>query len=172
VPDRKCRAAADVSWRLDEADGDHSADGGFTHPLLLKVSQRYCDAPWRIMVVGQQTDTWYNDRNARTHADPVGMLMDTYAESDLARPFKKRSSPYWWASHHIASTLNGNLEWDFVWTDLVRIDQHRARPHQQLEAQFCAMNLLARERELLVPDVVIFFTGPSYEQRLLIIATG
>lgn len=143
-------------------------DASFSNPLLLKVGPAYCNAPHRILVIGQQTDTWYNQVRTRDLPDPVATLMDIYEEFDLARPHPtRRRSPYWWASHHVSEQLNGAVPpADFVWSDLVRIDDRRARSSQQMETELCALGMLRREIEILAPDVVLFFTGPRYEERL------
>lgn len=148
---------------------DYLPDGqGYSNPLLICVREAYCRAPCRIVVVGQQTDTWFNEFHARSHPDPVGELMRIYDNFDLARPHPgRRNSPYWWASHHINRELNDDSKrCDFVWCDLVRIDQGRARLTQAVEAQVCALDLLRKELVLLAPDVVVLFTGPRYEARL------
>jgi len=47
-------------------------DESFSNPLLIKVRQTYCDAPYRVAVIGQQTDTWFNEVRTRELPRPGG----------------------------------------------------------------------------------------------------
>ena len=137
-----------------------------SNPLLLRVSQAYCIAPFRLVTVGQQTDTWQNELDGASVTDPVAELMQRYSHFNLARGVKgRRGSPYWRTAHQIHERLNGTGDqYDFAWTNLVRFDYQRQRPSYEVVRAFAP--LLSAELQHLSPDVVVFLTGPRYESVL------
>ena len=51
----------------------------------------------------------------------------------------------------------------FLWSNLVRVDQHCRRPCAEVENAVSELGLLNRELDILEPDAAVFFTGPHYD---------
>jgi len=141
---------------LEAIEAKHAEAYG---PHLISVPAAYYATDVRLMIVGQQARYW--------PSVTLGLdgLLDAYKAFDLAR--NTGSSPFWQASHTIAQRVNPNgPERAFLWTNLIKMDEGEGRPNAALEEAVCKLGLLNREIELLRPDVVVFFTGPSYDARL------
>lgn len=132
---------------------------GVSGPLFMAVPDGYERAGVRVMIVGQQTRDW--------PSVSVGLdeLLRAYREFDLGRHYT--ASPFWQASHSVFAELNPTgPERAFLWSNLVKMDQHCKRPSPQLEEDVCRLGLLVGELQILKPEAVVFFTGPRYDERL------
>lgn len=130
-------------------------------PLLIRVPASYESNPRKLMIVGQQTFGW----GSPEHSGTVEKLMEGYSEFDLAVSY--RPSPFWTAAYELHSALNPEAPpRTFLWSNLVKVDQDRRRPDPAIEDAVARIDLLPMEIELTRPDVVVFFTGPSYDLRL------
>lgn len=131
---------------------------GVSGPLFMALPDGYERAGVRVMIVGQQTCGWPNLS--------VGLdeLLRAYREFDLGRD---RATLFFRASHWVFAELNPTgPERTFLWSNLVKMDQHCKRPSPQLEENICRLGLLVGELQILKPDAVVFFTGPHYDARL------
>ena len=136
-----------------------ASQDGISGPLFLSVPKDYERTAVRLMIVGQQTYGW--------PSITIGLdgLLSQYREFDLGRGYT--ASPFWQASHRLFAALNpAGPERAFLWSDLVKVDQHNERPAPDVEEQVSKLGLLLAELRLLKPDVVVFFTGPHYDDRL------
>lgn len=135
-------------------------DTSVSQPLFLEVPEDYTRTKIRLMVVGQETFGW-----GESGRDSLHDILSTYRTFDLGRDYRR--SPFWQAAHWIHRTLNPEgPERAFLWSNLVKVDQARRRPSPQIEEAVSALELLPAEIEITRPDVVVFFTGPHYDQRL------
>ncbi|WP_126428609.1 hypothetical protein [Brevibacillus marinus] len=77
-------------------------------------------------------------------------------------------TPFWRAARIIYDRLNvDGPEGGYMTSNLIKLDQNNSRPSPEVEEIVCtAFPLLPHEITALQPDVVIFFTGPSYDGRL------
>jgi len=132
---------------------------GVSGPLLMSVPDSYSKTSVRLMIVGQQTYGWPSITGW------LNELLRTYEDFDLGREYTP--SPFWQASHEVFRAANPNgPERAFLWTNLVRVDQHGERPCAEIEEAVSDLGLLNRELSLLEPHAVVFFTGPYYDDRL------
>jgi len=133
-------------------------------PHLIFVPDGYAAVTARLMIVGQQTNGW---ENGIFSSDPSGVeaVMRLYADFNLGKKWKR--SPFWQAAHKLFRLLNPDgPERSFLWSNLVKVDQNGHRPNADLEEKVCALRILHEEISITKPDVVVFFTGPEYDQRL------
>lgn len=132
---------------------------GVSGPLFISVPPDYVRTEVRLMIVGQQTHGWPRVT--------VGLkkLLQTYQDFNLGRKYTK--SAFWQASHKVYKSLNPNgPERAFLWSNLLKVDIEKNRPSSKIEEAICELRLLPEEIRILKPNVVIFFTGPDYEDRL------
>ena len=136
-----------------------SQHDGVSGPLLISVPGSYSKTGVRLMIVGQQTYGW------PSIAVGLDELLRAYEDFDLGREYTP--SPFWQASHEVFRGANPNgPERAFLWTNLVRVDQHGERPCAEIEDAVSDLGLLNLELRLLEPHAVVFFTGPYYDERL------
>jgi hypothetical protein len=132
---------------------------GVSRPLFLAVPDGYFRVPVRLMIVGQQTHTWGEGDNG------IDELIVKYQVFYESRSYK--NSPFWQASKRLFRLLNPDTtENTFIWTNLVKVDQHGKRPAWEIEEGVSGLGILQEEMRILKPMVVVFFTGPSYDNRL------
>ena len=135
-----------------------------SNPHFISVPEGYAKAPTRILVVGQQTYGW-GDHNLCNRPDAVNALMSLYADFNLGQTYT--ASPFWQATVLLNRLVNPESPpRSFLWSNLVKLDQSGNRPIEEIEDQICEIGLLQKEIEIIDPDVVVFFTGPKYDQRL------
>jgi hypothetical protein len=148
------------------------AVAGVSNPHLITAPPEYAKADVRLMVIGQQTFGYVGQLGQDLGADPVGRLMDVYTDFRLGEHY--RTSPFWAAAHQVYAHLNPKgPPAGFIWSNLIKVDQYGNRPDPAVEEECCDLfGVLTDEIALLQPDVVLFFTGPQYDQRLLTTFAG
>ena len=138
-----------------------------SNPLFMCVPRDYHLARSKLLIVGQQTGGWgqrlgRDDSNVPWE-DPIDGLMNLYSEFNLGEKYYK--TPFWRAAHSLHKKLNcSSPPFSFLWSNLLRIDQNTARPDRLIEDVVNNLpNLLLNEIEITQPDIVVFFTGPTYD---------
>lgn len=136
-------------------------------PLLIAAPAEYARAGCRVMIVGQQTAGWGETIDPRREAEDIlAELQEGYRSFDLGAHY--RPTPFWRAAHQVFATLNpGCHDRSFLWSNLYKIDLGGKRPPIERESEIADMKLLPAEIRTFSPHVVVFFTGPYYDQRLL-----
>lgn len=136
-----------------------SAVGDIGGPLLIAVPDAYCNSKVKLMVVGQQTYGWGDPE------DGIDGLLAEYRRFDLGKAYVR--SPFWQAAHEVYECLNpAGPARGFLWSNLVKVDVAKKRPRHEIEELISAASLLQYEISITQPDVVVFFTGPWYDERL------
>jgi len=116
------------------------------------------------MIVGQQTFGW-GDRGLCDKSDALNILIQLYAGFNLGEHYT--ASPFWQASVSLNRFVNPNSNARaFLWSNLIKVDQSKNRPAQDIEDRVCALGLLQREIAITSPNAVVFFTGPNYDSRI------
>jgi hypothetical protein len=150
-----------------------------SHPLFLKIPNEYDQAQVKLLVVGQQTNGWITPVGCgvdkKPLAEPVSYLMGVYEGFCLGKHYRYRRSPFWRAAHYLHHKLNPHgPPYAFLWSNLVRVDVGKRRPEWRVEQAICGTpcNILVKEVELFKPQVVVFFTGPDYDDRMRLTFTN
>ena len=159
-------------------------------PILLRVTERYCDARTRIIVLGQETHGWSWDENLTkdypkypekwtypaqvtlrdflSEETSIDALCWGYEQFAFARhqPVSWRS-PFWQAFRAIESWENVGVMWsnvfrvDYEGGSILNADEEHRLPLMKQQAE-----VLRREIEILDPHACIFLTGPHYDSIL------
>lgn len=154
-------------------------------PLLVNVDPSWESSKRRILIVGQETLGWgfrsgeyYNwpyPPIARysdfvNFLDRINALMLGYKKFEFAKHQpENRRSPFWRAFRYLGSSNDVSV----LWTNLFRfsVDSGSVIRNCSTSQLECVLNaqrgLLKKEIQLLNPSVVVFFTGPDYDQALL-----
>lgn len=135
-------------------------------PHLIEIPPHYGAASSKLMVVGQQAYEWGKYSVAElTH------LITLYRE--FLQGTSKYPSPFWHFSREVNKGINSDCSGtSFVWTNIFKIDRNNRRPGKAIEQQLIQMGLLEKEIEICAPDVVLFLTGPDYDEYLKIMFPG
>lgn len=143
-----------------------AAHPALSAPHLVDVHPRYFSMPTRLMVVGQETLGWGEMIDPTAPAPfVVTSLRTCYREFDLGSHYRR--SPFWVAANQVFHALNPDaIERAFIWSNLVKMDNERKRPEPALEEVISEIPLLRCEISTWAPDVIVFFTGPRYDERL------
>jgi len=156
-----------------------------SYPLLIHVFPEYQKMKIKLFIVGQQTKGWgwngvadylgtskWDDFVEKLDDDNsveqfVKELTKIYMGFHLGEKYYR--SPFWRSSHKLFRGLNpSGPEYGFLWSNLVKVDQHQKRPRSSIEEiVFNLFPVIPLEIEITRPDVVVFFTGPYYDQRLM-----
>jgi len=160
-------------------------------PLLLRIPCGWVESPCRVMVVGQETQGWglserYHNRpfgpcevcphkesiplkGQQKVAQPIDALLHVYEIFNFAetQPATRRS-PFWRAFRELKQTDGKTC---FIWSNLYRVDfkEHSvlgAPESTQKEIREAQRGLLSEELRILAPRIVVFFTGPNYDNEL------
>jgi len=136
-------------------------------PLVIDVPPAYSGARVRLMIVGQESFGWGESIDHTLSAEDVlNTLRSWYREFDRASGYK--ATPFWQAAMQIFTALNpAATSRAFLWSNLYKMDVGGRRPSPDSEAALDDAHLIRAEIEALSPQVVVFFTGPAYDDRLL-----
>jgi hypothetical protein len=179
-------ASAYHRWKADFDAKDLSVEH-FSPPLLLNVTDEYCNAPLKVLVYGQETKGWGWTHRLRecypdypqnwpfhdlctfadflTHNDAIEGLIWGYEQFAFAKsqPESYRS-PFWQAFREIQKWPGAGV----MHSDLVRVDYDgRSIFNAESNARQAILRqqnpLLRDELKALKPSACIFLTGPDYD---------
>jgi hypothetical protein len=149
-------------------------------PLLIQPSDKWFRAKKRLLIVGQETNGWsyqsksvglpsianLSDFALSPHAVPS--MLDAYLQFDFAATYRHRNSAFWRAFRQMATAADSTL-----WTNLFKVDYMASSVMLNCSAKernsilAAQVDLLRAEVKSLKPSIVIFFSGPRYDQALL-----
>ncbi|ADN78370.1 hypothetical protein [Geobacter sulfurreducens] len=165
--------------------------GRLSPPLLLYPTTRWKEAAVRVLLVGQETLGWdfsdgsyfkwpYSEissfKDFLTVENSVDAMMHGYKVFEFSRyqPDNYRS-PFWRAYRQIRRNFDpevDGLETAVLWTNLFRMSidggsvVNNGTEEEIKSLQLATAGLLKSEIEILKPNVVLFFTGPNYNDTL------
>lgn len=133
-------------------------------PFLLSPNELFTKQKNRLLIIGQQTNGW------TYYLDDIEKQMQTYENFNLGEQYY--SSPFWNVIRKIESAF-GNEEYSCAWTNINKFDLDGNRPYGDYEIEISKLDsILVDEIDILNPDICIFFTGPSFDQRIKDIFKG
>lgn len=157
--------------------------------ILMDVPEKWVSAPKRVLIVGQETMGWdfkageYYDwphppildlEQYLDYEQSVDAVMYGYRAFEFARHQPGNYNSAFWRAYRQVRSVTGDerdgFECAVLYTNLFKnaVDGDsivRNGTEQEADAvwQYSA-GLLAKEIEVLKPDVVILFTGPDYDR--------
>lgn len=133
-------------------------NGDMGGPFLIAPNDKYRLSRKKVAFVGQQTGGWLS-------SDNIDEQIGEYRDFNLGINY--RSTPFWYIIHELERRLIGSL-YSSAWLNLNRYDQDSKTPSlNNLEILKELDWLLLEELRLIEPHIVIFFTGPELEHRIL-----
>ncbi|MCH6265074.1 hypothetical protein [Neobacillus citreus] len=147
-----------------------------SNPFLIKCLPAYKKAKKKVLFVGQETNGWESFRvtletfhggNQESNRDDIINYLQWMYE-DLRFHRKWDYTPFWKGMRRLYQAIDANgIDDGFLHTELVRFDLNQKRLPQDVEDLLQKeYNVLPMEIKALDPDIVIFLTGPDYDDRL------
>lgn len=150
------------------------------YPLLLKVNEeRYNKAELKVMVFGQETNGWEHqvcpivtpiEQSSEIIDATLNGFMDYYREFLDGWGI---NSPFWHYLKKIQNTLSislPNKTIEIVWNNIYKIGNKGKSKNKPVKSirdfENAYFNVIQDEVDILRPDIIIFFTGPNYEERV------
>lgn len=126
-------------------------------PFLIAPSDAYWSSAVKVAFVGQETHGWSSAEDNRDQ-------MQEYVDFNLGKQYY--ASPFWSVIRKLERSLTG-FEFSSAWLNLNRFDQEGGAPSDENKRVISELDfILIEELKIISPDVVIFFTGPRYDNRL------
>ncbi|WP_145408739.1 hypothetical protein [Paenibacillus xylanexedens] len=148
-----------------------------SNPFLIKALPAYRKAKRKVLFVGQETNGWdpfqttlqtFENKDEEVQRERIVQFLQWMYE-DLRYQRKYDHTPFWKGMRRLYQLISpGTGDDGFLHTELVRFDYANTRPPQIIESSIQQeYNILPEEIRALAPDIVIFLTGPYYDQRLI-----
>jgi len=127
-------------------------------PFLMSPNEEYINQANKLLIIGQETNGW------SYHIDELDKQMKTYEDFNVGIEY--RASPFWNISRKVEKALN-NTPYTCAWTNISKFDLDSGRPYGEYETAISKLDdILISEINIIQPDFCMFFTGPSFDQRL------
>jgi len=153
-----------------------------TSPLLLDVPEAYFSAKVKVMYFGQETngwaeeywDDWHRDANITNECSILRGAYRKFYGDGIYGDGKCRNlhSPFWNGAKQLEVALRDHYRARrqtvrCLWNNIVKVglSGRKGRPSAEiLEWQSPFFDVIRLEVSLLAPDIVVFFTGPKYDE--------
>lgn len=139
------------SFGIDDFAGPH---------LMYAWEDEYINSNRKILFVGQETNGWYNQ--TIQNEDNIIEAINTYKNFELGSRY---NSLFWQKIFYINNCLNKMNGYNYFWTNINKFGKSDiGRPDPKLTAlENEHFNVLKSEIGIIKPDVVIFISGPNYD---------
>lgn len=162
----KWEALSEVLLSFNEEDpGDD--ENKATHPMLLKVNEEYENADVKVMIFGQETNGWNDFFDEDSQIEP---LLDLYQKFYLDKEYEDYGKAFWNYIKNLKARISTNIpkEVGYVWNNVLKIGKCESGTPQNglINYTLQHFNVIPQEIEILKPDVLLFFSGPNYDEHI------
>lgn len=138
-----------------------SSEGGPANPLVIKPPVGYFESGLKVMYFGQESNGW---EGPYIQSSGIGHLLGVYDE--FVKP-GRYGGHFWNAIWRFQDAFKeADPSSSFLYNNLIKIgkEDSKGRPCKKvLDWQEPWFDVIRQEVRLLKPDVVIFFSGPRYD---------
>lgn len=138
------------------------------NPLLIsdKKLSKFSEGDIRVMFFGQETNSWENGKPLEI--DLLQKIYDDFYTSDYCYSY---GGQFWNGINRLKELMEKefpNKKIEFIWNNIIKVGKEgKGRPKDKiLEIEKNYFNVIQNELEILNPNVIIFFTGPNYDDVL------
>jgi len=165
----------DVLKKLDAGYTEKCQSDLPTNLLCLNISDEYLSSDIKLMVFGQETNDWYGAYaevdKFNSEENRTDWLKSVYDEFFTSKYCYSYGGHFW---NGVSKLVNGIEERTgktvgLLWNNIVKIgkDGDKGRPENSIiNWQKPALDFIIEEIKTAQPDIVVFFTGPNYDDRL------
>ena len=137
------------------------------NPLLLRINDehKFEDGDIRLMFFGQETNNWYDER--RNTVKGVQEFYDGFFNEKECWNYR---SPFWNGIEKFLDLLDlkyPNKEIRILWNNIIKIGRYKdmgTPPSYIYQIERGNFKVIEEEIEITKPNLIIFFTGPNYDQ--------
>lgn len=146
-----------------------------SYPFFTGVSEQYVDSNKRIMIIGQETNGWniYKpdwtiEDSRKWTVDYLGYQLKYCTDAEHKEKFGRRNSSPFWSFFKVFSNEGIVPCWNNVDKAQRNICGKTASLTEEIEMVLnqklphINKTLLQKEIEILMPNTIVFITGPSY----------
>jgi hypothetical protein len=144
-------------------EGEDDVEG----PLLMYCwEDDYLKSDYKILFIGKEPNGhigWYSDE--------IDILLDWYKDFRLCKKEGSGFTNIWKGMYYVNNKLNqfSNNSPNFLWTNVSKCCKDGKNINWEQHKKFVEkFDVLVEEIKIVNPDVVVFFTGPSYDDKIKI----
>lgn len=144
-----------------------------TNPLLISDSclRKFLSGDIRVMIFGQETNSWYTEKEL-----DVETLQEAYDEFYTSGFCYSYGGQFWNGVNRLKTFLEKEFpekDIQFMWNNIIKVGkQGKGRPDDSvLEIEKKYLNVIPNEIKIAKPNVIVFFTGPNYDDILSTVFT-
>ena len=159
-----------LSKALNFALIEKSNDLKPSNPLLISLNNNnYENSDIKLMVFGQETNSWYEDFN--NDLEKTLKLYDIFFNNGYAQ--KEYGSPFWQGINRFIELLKEKKpkkKIGIVWNNLIKIgcsERNANRPPEYLykiEKEY--FKIINEEIKIFKTDIILFLSGPDYDSSI------
>ena len=165
----------EISKKLDywqeeceKEDGLNVTGNMATHPLLIKTDEDYEKTESKIMILGKETNGWCKDEiNEGIFEKGIGIdsIINVYDKFYLQNGSPKYGKHFFNFVKLIKSKLS-KKNVGYIWNNVLKIGKSDVGTPQQglINYTIDSFNVIPREIEILKPNVLLFLSGPKYDE--------
>ena len=136
------------------------------NPLLLYIDneEEYKNADIRVMIFGQETNSWYDERGAT-----IEDVQDLYDDFFNGKNCWTYGGQFWNGVKRFLESLDNkypNKSTRLIWNNIVKIGKQGKKgfpPDYIYEIERENLHVIPDEIKILKPNLVLFLTGPNYD---------
>lgn len=142
-----------------------SSNSKATNPFFITGSDAYQFASNRIMIFGQETNTWCNEFGHNSeYSKSLVKSIEVYREFYLENGIAKYRGPFWNEFKRIKREIGDSQNTAFLWNNINKIGRIGKGNIPELnDIQFQYLQIVRDEIKLLKPNIMVFLTGPVYD---------
>ena len=151
--------------KLNEYNENVEFDKKATNPFLIKVAENYQDFKNRIMIFGQETNTWCKEcGNKSAFSNNIERSLQIYQKFYLDGGINHYRGPFWNEFKRIKKEVSKKNNATFVWNNINKIGKiGKGNLNEINKIQFKNLDVIRDELKILKPNIVIFLTGHDYD---------
>jgi hypothetical protein len=161
---------------IDFLKSNNALERNISFPLLIKPFQEYFESDIKLMIVGQETQSWSMSPNVKSIRNEridgrVDSLMRLYEDFGLG---KDMYSPFWQFCRKLNSKFNSSAK-GFLHNNISKVDENGKTPLWDIFhglSSTSSHSIITKEFEILKPNLVVFTTGKKLENCLRSVFNG
>lgn len=167
-----------VLKKLDGTQPEKCQSDSPTNLLCLNIPDKYLSSDIKLMVFGQETNDWDGEYRGvdkfNSVADRADWLKGIYDGFFTSKYCFSYGGQFWNGVSKLVNSIEDQTgkTVGLLWNNIVKIGKNgdKGRPEDSIiDWQKPALDFIIDEIKTAQPDIVIFFTGPNYDDLLQVV---
>lgn len=136
-----------------------------TNPFLIKVPENYNDFKNKIMIFGQETNSWCQECGSKSaFSNNIEKSLEIYQKFYLNGGINHYRGPFWNEFKRIKNQVSKSKDSTVIWNNINKIGIIGTGNLNPInEIQFEHFDVIRDEIKILKPNIIIFLTGHDYD---------